>query len=277
MGPELVRRTRPQDRSSAVEVVRSLHAGEGQMGLPRSVLPAEAERFHGCLEGRRDRRERLGALDAHPDDVHPSEARKRAGPPHPDLERADARRRLSHRRDDLGHEALFGVPEELQREVELVRGHDLQGTARLPKFRRQVLKALRRRDVRGDEPAERHDTGPPAPDVAATNRPRSSNVPRRRPSRTAVRSTFSASTRETCSSSARSSRSRVPRARAMAATWASARSLARNRRWYAKKNRPGTTKTAAHKEAAVALRVCWRAAPATARIAEPPAIASAEA
>src|SRR5439155_1720049 len=114
----------------------------------------------------------------------------------------------------------------------------------------------------------------PRPFASATNRPRSSNRPRRWPSRTAVRKMFVATSRETESSVARSWTSIVPRAVAYAAACTSARSRALSLRAYPRKYRPGMRKRNAHSVAAATLISCWSTAPAAARMPPTPARAS---
>src|SRR5947199_7411600 len=276
MAPEDVVAAILQDPPDAVEIPVPLHPGQGHMGLPRASLRREFERLERALQGRRDSGDGPCAIDTDPDHVHPGEARERPGPPDGDVERPDLCAGLADCRHDFGDEPLFRVAEELHREMELVRGDDLERSARGPQLIGEAFERGRRGDVDRDEPSERHGPWPPGPRpfVSATNRPRSSNRPRRWPSRTAVRKMFVATSRETESSAARSWTSIVPRAVAYAAPCTSARSRALSLRAYPRKYRPGMRKRNAHSVAAATLTSCWSTAPAAARMPPTPARAS---
>src|SRR6266702_5349490 len=241
-----------QDPPDAVEIPVPFHPGQGHMGLPRASLRRESERLERTLQGCRDSGDGLCTIDADPDHVHPGEARERPGPPDGDVERPDLRAGLADGRHDLGDEPHLRVAEELHREMELVRGDDLERSARVAQLIGEAFERGRRGDVDRDEPSEGHGPWPPGlrPFVSATNRPRSSNRPRRWPSRTAVRKMFVAAWLETESSSARSWTSIVPRAVAYAAACTSARSRALSLRAYPRKYRPGMRKRNAHSVAA---------------------------
>src|SRR5881398_1963433 len=234
--------------------------------------------FHGRLSAAKPRvpsdpTDRLGALDADPDHVHPRETRERPGPSDGDWERLHVRARLTDRRHDFGDEAFLRVTQELHRQVQLARGEDLERRARAADLFRKAFERGRRGNVHRDEPSEGHGGPPPgfAAGVSETNRPRSSKRPRRWPSRIAVLKILVATSPETESSVARSWTSSVPRAVANAAAWANARSRALSRRAYARKYRPGTRKTSVHRVAAATLMTCCRTAPAAARTAPTPA------
>src|SRR3989442_12738210 len=246
------------------------------MGLPRAPLRREAHGLERGLEVPGDPTDGLGALDADPDHVHPRETRECPGPSNGDWERLHVPARLTDRRHDFGDEAFLRVAQELHRQVQLVRGDDLERRARAADLFRQAFERGRRGNVHRDEPSEGHGGPPPgaAAGLTETNRPRSSKRPLRWPSRIAVRKIFVATSPVTESSVARSWTSSVPRAVANAAAWANARSRALSRRAYARKYRPGTRKARVHSVAAATLITCCRTAPAAAKIAPTPATAS---
>src|SRR5437667_12882367 len=98
--------------------------------------------------------------------------------------------------------------------MELVRGDDLERSARGAQLIGEAFERGRRGDVDRDEPSERHGPWPPGPRpfVSATNRPCSPNRPRRWPSRTAVRQMFDATARDMESSAASSWTANLPQA-----------------------------------------------------------------
>src|SRR2546426_1627343 len=170
-----------EDSSDAVEIAVAFYASQGDMGLPGASLRREAEGLERGFDVRGDSTDRLGALDADPDHVHPGETRERPGSSNRDWERLDVRACLTDRRHDFGDQALLGVAQELHREVQLVRGDDFQRCARRAELLRKAFERRRRWNVHRDEAAEGH--GGPSPGfgsgVSATNRPRSSKRPRR--------------------------------------------------------------------------------------------------
>src|SRR2546425_134577 len=228
------------------------------MGLPRAPFRGESERLERGVQRRGGPANRLGSLDADPDDVHPRETRERPGPADGDPERPDVGARLANCALDLRDEAFLRVSQELHRQMKLVRRDDLERRARVVQLLGKLFEGGRRWNIDGNESAEGHGVRSPGagPFGSATNRPRSSKRPRRCPSRTAVRKILAATSPETESSAARSLTSRVPRVTAYAAAWASARSRDRSRRAYARKYSPGTRKTKAHRVAAATLMTC---------------------
>src|SRR5438093_294440 len=96
------------------------------MGLPRAPLRREAQGLERGFEVRGDPTDGLGAFDADPDHVHPRETRERPGSSNGDWERLHVRARLTDRRHDFGDEAFLRVAQELHRQVQLVRGDDLE-------------------------------------------------------------------------------------------------------------------------------------------------------
>src|SRR2546428_717281 len=155
-----------QETPNAVEIPVPVHPSQGHMGLARSSLRGESEGLERGVQRRGGPADRLGPVDADPDDVHSRETRERPGLPHRDLERPNVGTGLANRAFDFGDQALLGVAQELHREVELVRGHDLEGSTCVVQLLGKLLQGARRCNDDGAESAARSRI-PPRPATAS--------------------------------------------------------------------------------------------------------------
>src|SRR5437870_13832127 len=94
-----------EDSPHAIEVQSAFHAGQCDVRLPGPTLPREPEMVESGLKRVRDARDWFGPFPAHPDHLHPPEARERADPSDADRKGAKAPGRLL----DCGH-ALRTTP-----------------------------------------------------------------------------------------------------------------------------------------------------------------------
>src|SRR5207253_8932263 len=237
---------------------------------PRAAFSRKGEGLQSGLQGVGDLGNRFGTLDPDPDDVHPAQARERAGPADPDLEWAHAGGRLSDGGHDFGDEALLRLAEELDRQVHLGGVDDLEGWTRPAQVRRELIQRGTARHVDRDEPAKHHPSSLRWVSFSGTNVLLPRKVPRRYPSWIATCRTRIAASRGTRSSSARSWIRIASRPFAKDAACAKARSREASRREKARKNSPGTRSKTEHSAAAATPRTCWKAAPATARTTPTP-------
>src|SRR2546425_7054092 len=109
-----------QKPSDAVETPMPFHPSQGHMIPPRASFRGESERLERRVQGRGGPADRLGPVDADPDDVHSRETRECSGPPNGDLERPNVGARLANRPLDFRDEAFLRVSQELHREMKLV-------------------------------------------------------------------------------------------------------------------------------------------------------------